>query len=209
LAVSLNVLTTLAARAGDFELARRHCDESVAVARVSGDARLEAIALFVLAESCLHGGRYADVRDVGGRALELARTVDDQEVIAIVLARLGVGAAHERRLEEATEHLTEALEHARAIGFPEAAAWCCEGLALVVAGQGDPVCAARMLGAAESLRRAAGAVVQPADGAAREAAAAIIERSLPGEEVEVLLDQGRALSLEEAAAAAKAGAGPM
>jgi predicted ATPase/DNA-binding SARP family transcriptional activator len=209
LAVSLNVLTTLAARAGDFELARRHCDESVAVARESGDARLEAIALFVLAESCLHGGRYADVRDVGGRALELARTVDDQEVIAIVLARLGVGAAHERRLEEATEHLTEALEHARAIGFPEAAAWCCEGLALVVAEQGDPVCAARMLGAAESLRRAAGAVVQPADGAAREAAAAIIERSLPGEEVEVLLDQGRALSLEEAAAAAKAGAGPM
>jgi ATP/maltotriose-dependent transcriptional regulator MalT len=200
--VSLNVLTTLAARAGDFDRARSHGDESVAVARAAGSVRLEALALFVLAEGCLHGGRYAEVREVGGRALELARAADDQEAIALVLARLGIAAAHDRRLDGATERLTEAVEHARALGFPETAAWCCEGLGLVAAERGDPVRAARLLGAGESLRRAAGGVVQPAEAAARETALSAIHRALPVEEVQAALEDGRGLGLEAAAAEA-------
>jgi non-specific serine/threonine protein kinase len=199
LAASLNVLTTLAARAGDFDRARGHCDESVAVARAAGDVRLEALALFILAEATLHGGRYADVRDVGGRALGLARTAGDKEVIAIALARLGIAAALERRLDEASEHLAEAVEHARGLGFPETAAWCCEGLALVAAERGDVVRAARLLGAGESLRRAGGGVVQPAEAAVREAAMATIHRALPLEQVQAALEAGSGLSLEDAA----------
>jgi predicted ATPase/DNA-binding SARP family transcriptional activator len=199
LAVSLNVLTTLAARAGDFERARSHCDESVAVARAAGNVRLEALALFTLAEGCLHAGRYADVREIGCRALGLARTAGDEEVIAIVLARLGIAAAHERRLDEAREHLIEALDHAQALGFPETAAWCCEGLALLAAEVGDLVRAARLVGAAESLRRAGGGIVQPAEAAAREAALAAIHRALPVEQVEAALEAGRGLSLDDAA----------
>ena len=199
LAASLNVLTTLAALDGDFERARGYCDESVAVARAAGDVWVEAMALFILAEGSLHGGRYADVRDIGGRALGLARTAGDKEVIAIVLARLGIAAAHERRLDEASEHLAEAVEHARALGFPETAAWCCEGLALVAAELGDVVRAARLLGAGESLRRAGGGVVQPAEAAAREAALATIHRALPVEEVQAALEAGRGLSLDDAA----------
>jgi predicted ATPase/DNA-binding SARP family transcriptional activator len=199
LAASLNVLTTLAARAGDFERARGHCEESVAVARAAGDVRLEALALFILTEGALHDGRYAEVRDVGGRALGLARTAGDTEVIAIVLARLGVAAAHERRLDEASEHLSEAVEHARALGFPEVAAWCCEGLALVAAELGDVVRATRLLGAGESLRRAGGGVVQPAEATAREAALTTIKRALPATEVHAALEAGRGLSLDEAA----------
>ena len=202
LTVSLNVLTTLAARAGDFDSARGHCDESVAVARAAGDVRLEALALFILAESFLHGGRYADVRDVGGRALGLARDTGDKEVISLVLARLGIAAAHERRLDEASEHLAEAVEHAGVLGFPETAAWCCEGLALVAAERGDVVRAARLLGAGESLRRAGGGVVQPAEAAAREAALSTINRALPVERVQAALEAGRGLSVDEAAAEA-------
>jgi hypothetical protein len=163
---------------------------------------LEALALFVLVEGCLHSGRYTDVRDVGGHALELARAADDKEVIALVLARLGMAAAHERRLDEATERLTEAVEHARALGFPETAAWCCEGLGLVAAERGDPGRAARLLGAGESLRRAAGGVVQPAEAAAREAALSTIRRVLPVEDLRAALEHGRGLGLEAAAAEA-------
>ncbi len=198
LTASLNVLTTLAARAGDFDRARGYCDQSVAVAHAAGDARLEAIALFILAEGFLHGGRYADARDVGGRAQGLARTVGDTEVIAVILARLGITAAHERRLDEASDHLVEAVELARALGFPETAAWCCEGLALVAAELGDVVRAARLLGAGESLRRAGGGVVQPAEAAAREAALTAINLALPAEQVHAALEAGRGLSLDDA-----------
>ena len=91
------------------------------------------------------------------------------------------------------------MEHARALGFPETAAWCCEGLALVAAELGDVVRAARLLGAGESLRRAGGGVVQPAEAAAREAAMATIHRSLPVEQVQAALEAGRGLSLDDAA----------
>ena len=199
LGVSLNVLTTLAARAGDFKQARMFCDEAVAVARAAGDVRLEAFALFMLAEGSLHAGRYADVRDIGERALALARAAGDKEVIAVVQARLGVAAAHERRLDEASAHLHEAISHARSLRFPETVAWCCEGFALVAAEQGDVARAARLIGAGESLRRAAGGVVQPAEAAAREAALATVRRALPVEEVEAALEAGRGLSLDDAA----------
>jgi non-specific serine/threonine protein kinase len=198
-AVSLNVLTTLRARAGDFDGARDHCEESVAVARAAGDVRLEALALFILAEGYLHGGRYADVRDLGGRAITLARVAGDREALALSLARIGLAAALECRLDEATEHLAEAVEHARALAFPETAAWCCEGLALVAAELGDDVRAARLLGAGETLRRAGGGIVQPAEAAAREAALVTIHRTLPKEQVQAALDAGRGFSLDEAA----------
>ncbi len=209
LTVSHNVLTTLAARVGDFDGARGHCDESVAVARAAGDVRLEAMALFILAEGLLHGGRYRDVHEVGARALVLARTVGDPETIAIVLARLGIAAAHEGRLDEASQHLVEALEQARAIGFPETAAWCCDGLALLAAVAGDVVRAAHLLGAAESLRRTGGGVVQPAEAAARDAAMALIEQALGTEEVQTALEAGRGLTLDAAAREARGTPGGM
>jgi predicted ATPase/DNA-binding SARP family transcriptional activator len=206
LTVSLNVLTTLSARAGDFDGATGYCDESMAVAHSAGDVRLEAVALFILTEGLLHGGRYAEVREVGSRALELARTAGDPEVIAIVLARLGIAAALEHRLEEAAEHLTEALGHARTLGFPETAGWCCEGLALVAAARDDSARAARLLGAGESLRREGGSTIQPAEAAVREATMTALRRALPAERLQVALEAGRGLALDEAAAEAVAAA---
>ena len=177
----------------------------MAVAHAAGDVRLEAVALFILAEGLLHDGRYADVRDVGSRALALARTAGDPEVISIVLARLGIAAAREHALEEAAEHLTEALEHARALNFPETAGWCCEGLALVAAELGDCVRAARLLGAGESLRREGGSTLQPAEAAVREVTMATLRRALPTDRLQAALEAGRALALDEAAAEALAG----
>ena len=104
-----------------------------------------------------------------------------------MLARLGVAAAHEHRLDDASAHLHEAISHARSLRFPETVAWCCEGLALVAAERGDVARATRLIGAGESLRRAAGGVVQPAEAAARAAALAMIDRSLPTHEVEAAL----------------------
>jgi tetratricopeptide (TPR) repeat protein len=200
------VLTTLAARAGDFEEARHHCAEATAVARAAGDGRLEAVALFILAEGMLHGERYGDVRDIGGRALGLARTAGDPEVIAIVLARLGIAAAHERRFDEAAEHLIEAMTSAHSLGFPDTAAWCCDGLALVAAERGDYIRAARLIGAGESLRRSGGSVVQPAEAVARDTAMSTLRAVLPAEQLNAALRAGRDLGLDGATTEALAAA---
>lgn len=202
LAVSLNVLTTLAAGAGDLESARRHCEASVAAARAADDERLEALALFVLTEGLLNAGAYEDVGVVGTRALELARSSRDDEVIALALARLGIAAVLDSRPDDGARLLGEALDHARSLGFPETAAWCCEGLAVVAAGRGEAVRAATLLGAGESLRQAGGGILQAAEAAARDAAWASVVAVLPVDRAESEVAAGRRMSLDEAASEA-------
>ena len=203
LATALNVLVTLAGEEGDFDRARALSDESTAVGREAGSARLEAIAHFIFAEATLHGRLYADARRAGERALELARPLDDPEVLSIVLGTLGLAAALEGRLREAADQLLEALAHAREIGFAHPAVVSCDGLALIEATSGDAARAARLLGAAEAMRRVSGGVVRPAETAARDQALAAIRRTLADGELEEELDRGRRLTLDESVAEAR------
>ena len=172
----LGVLTTLAGLAGDYDRARSHCDEAVSLARKLDSRRIEAIALFILAEAALHTRKYDELREIGGRSLELSRAIDDQEGMALALWRLGMGAAQETRLEEAWRQLGEALEYANSLGFRGISGNCCYGLAVVAAGWSDPVRSARLVGAADELRRASGGLLLPAEAAARENALAAIRR---------------------------------
>ena len=193
----LNVLTTLAGLAGDYERARTHCDEAVSLARKLGSTRLEAIALFILAEAALHTRRYGELRKMGGRSLELSRAIDDQEGMALALCGLGTGAAHESRLEEAWSQLGEALEYANSLGFRGLAAGCCYGLAVVAAGWNDPVRGARLVGAADELKRASGTLLLPAVAEARDDALAAIGATLVGDELAAAREDGRRLRMDE------------
>ena len=96
-ATGLNVLVTLAGRSGDFDRARAHSEQAIAVGREAQSPRLEALSCFILAEALVDGGRHADAIEPAGRALELGRSTDDPEVIALALGRLGMAAAHEGR----------------------------------------------------------------------------------------------------------------
>ena len=203
-ATCLNVLTTLAGLAGEYDRARAHCDEAVELARSVGSRRIESIALFVLAEAALQARCYAELDEVGHRALELARSVDDQEAMALALCRLGIGAVHECRFGDASGQLGKALEYAATLGFPATGAICCYGLAAVAAAAGDGVRAARLLGAADSLRRSSGSLLLPAEAAARDDTLAAIRRLLTEDEAETALEEGRRLRLDQALAEARA-----
>jgi predicted ATPase len=202
-ATCLNVLTALAGLAGDYEGAQARCDEAVAVARSMGSRRIEAIALFVLAEAALETRRYSEVQSAGERALELSLSSDDREGMALALSRLGIAALHEGRSEEAFDRLSKALDYAAMLGFPAIGAICCDGLAAVVAGSGDSIRAARLLGAGETLRRAGGGLAMPAETATREMAFAAVRPHLSDGDVEGALEAGSGLSMEQALAAAR------
>ena len=193
----LNVLTTLAGLAGDYDRARVHCDEAVSLARKLGSSRLEAIALFILAEAALHTRRFGDLREIGGRSLELSGANDDQEGMALALCALGLGATHETRLDEAWSQLVEALEYAHSLGFRGIAAGCCYGLAVVAAGWNDPLRGAHLLGAADELRRAGGTLLLPALAEARDDALTKLGRTMHGDELAAALETGRSLRLPE------------
>ena len=129
--IALNVLTTIAGLEGDFDRARSHSEESMAVARKAESPWMEALASFIFAEAALNCGRYPDASAAGERALELARPTDDREVMSLALGRIGIAALHEGRLLDARDLLLESVGYARDLGFAEAATWDCDGLALV------------------------------------------------------------------------------
>ncbi len=199
---------TIAGIAGDFERARTLCEESVAVSRKIGSTRGEGIAYFILAEAAVNCGRYPEAHEAGGRALELGRRFEDPEVMALALARLGLAAASEGRLVEARERLLEALECVQLLGFTEVGAYCCEALALVAAGWGEARGATRLLGAADAFRQATGAILLPAEAAARTASLGEIGRTLKGDEIEAELALGRVLTLDEVTEEARALSAP-
>jgi predicted ATPase/DNA-binding SARP family transcriptional activator len=200
--VGLNVMVTLAGRAGDLARARSLARSSVAAARKGGARRLEGMAWFILAETELHAGQYERACAAGTRALELLRAIEDHEGMAITLARLGLANVHSGRPAEAVAELREALEHVELLSFWETGAWCCDGLALLAARGGDPVGAARRLGAAEALLQAGGGVLQPAEEAAREATLSAIHGTAPAEELEAARAAGVRSTPEEAIARA-------
>jgi predicted ATPase/DNA-binding SARP family transcriptional activator len=192
----LNVLVTLAGRDGDVDRARALSQESVALSREADSPRGEAIARIIFAEAAADGGRLAEAREAGEQALRLARIVDDPEVLSIVLGQVGLIAAHEGRLDDAREHLLEALEHVLAAGFLGFGPACADGLALVAAERGDVARAARLLGAADTLRRLSDATVRPIEEGARAAALSAAGAALRPEELEAELERGRRLSLD-------------
>lgn len=197
-ATALNVLTTIAGREGDFDRARAVNEESAAVARQARSPRLEAIACFIYAEAALNGGRYAEALVAGEKALELARAIDDREVMSLALGRIGMVSVHEGRLDDARDQLLEALEHARTVGFAESATWCCVGLALVATDSGDAPHGARLLGAADALRRAGGVFLHPSEASARAAALTAARETLGEDELQDEMDHGGRMTLDEA-----------
>ena len=158
---------------------------------------MEAIDRFILAEAAINCGRLAEAVEAGGRALELARTLEDSEVMSLALARLGLAAARQGRLQDARAQLVEALGHVQDVGFASPGAWCCDGIALVAASWGQVARAARLLGAADALRIASGTIIQPAEEAARAASLALIRECLTEEEIEAELELGRRMTLDE------------
>ncbi|MFG3255654.1 BTAD domain-containing putative transcriptional regulator [Streptomyces sp. NPDC048172] len=91
------------------------------------------------------------------RMLEWHRRADFLPGTALVLAELGFVAELRGDAEAARALQEEGLKDARTVGDPRGVALAREGLAGAVSLGGDPAYAARLLGAADRARRAAGA----------------------------------------------------
>jgi hypothetical protein len=105
----------------------------------------------------------------------------------------------------ATGYLCESLAVRRELGERLGIAECLEGLAAVADGTGQPDRAARLLGAAGTLREAIGAPLPPVDRPAHEAAVQATRGLLGEAAFAAAWAAGRALPLEQAVAEALAG----
>ena len=205
IAGTLRQLAGLARVAGEYPRAVRLCEEALAVVQEEGDRAATAWGLHSLAEAVrLQGDRHRAARlDQESLALLAAGGLDAPR--GHPLHNLGMLALDAGDGAGALARFRESLTLMGPRGPGACVALCLEGVAAVAGASGDvgqARSAARLFGAAEALREAAVAPVEPADrpGYARRRAA--VRARLDATAWRTAWAAGRAMPAEQAVAAA-------
>ena len=203
LASDLIRLGVVTSAAGDFDGARVAFEEAVELGRQLDDKRLTSSALNNLGEIARLGGELETARAYYEQSLELE--LERGSAYAIALRRLNLGglALEEGDDDDAEQHVRDALESSLAIASDDTTLSCIEVLAAVAARRGDARHAVRLLGAAEELREQLGFVLPASERPLIEATAELADAALDPDERAAARDEGRALTLDEAVAAAR------
>ncbi len=197
-ASALNNLGLVALYRGDYDRAAPLFEESVALRRTMEDRRDLPITLTNVGVVTFYRGEYERAARVFEESLALFRLVGNGWGEALSLTNLGRTALEQGDHARAAPVLKESLELGRSLGERRDIAECLEALAAVAGAQGQPACAARLWGAAEVLREAVGAPLTVADRVLYERHLALA-RSVLGEAAFASgLEEGRAMTLEQA-----------
>ena len=203
-ALGLLGLGRLALDDGDANRAGPRLEEALLLARRCSVA-LVVRCLIGLAELALDAAR---ARSLIGEALAMAQGASDRAGEALAfewLARLSARQGDYRRMAARNRH---ALLLRGRIGDPAAIATSLEALAMLAAARGDAVAAARMLGAAETLRERHGLVRPRPRQDEYTATVQSVRQALSEGSFEIEWDRGAGLSTGEAVSYALADRGP-
>ncbi len=192
-------LADVPARQGDVEGARALYEEALALIRGLGDRWMEAFALDNFALSTSRTGDRETARSLHVEALAILEELGDERGVARVLTHLADLALAAGDTARARGLLRQGLAIRQAVGDMPGLASAMESLAGAVAAD-DGEAAARLHGAAESLRESIRAIVPPQAAAAHDQGLADLETRLGQERFEAARRQGRSMSPNEALA---------
>ena len=194
----LNSLAIAHSHLGDLDTARSLLEDSAAISRLIGsDARL-GTALTNLGQVESAAGNL----DRAIQALREALTLDQKEGnmlgVAICQQSLAVVSLRAGRAREARDLLSRVLDYVVRSGDTEFLASCLELSACVAAHLGDRLRAARLAGAAETIRQEAGMPISRRDATLLEQFLAPARATIAPEEWDTELAAGRALTQQQA-----------
>ncbi len=192
-------LADVAARQGDFESARNIQEEILAMVRGLGDRWTEAFALDTFARTTSWAGDRAEARSLHTEALGILEEIGDRRGVARVLTHLAELALADGESAEARKLHRQSLAIRQELGDMPGLASAMENLAEAIATD-DALAAARLHGAAESLRGAIRAIVPPMAAAARDQNLADLETKLGPERFDAARREGRLMTPNEALA---------
>jgi predicted ATPase len=199
---ALDALGMVMQRQGDLARAAGLHEESLSLRRALGDARGIAISLNHLGLVARYRGDYREAARLIDEALRLRRTIGAKSGIAYSLSALAEVTRLQGDAERAEQLYREAIAVRQQLGIKDGLADCLLGLAAIASTDGNLTRAARLLGASEALREAMNQTLPPVDRAGYEHTVAAIQTSLRAEDYELAHAEGRALTLEQAIAAA-------
>jgi predicted ATPase/class 3 adenylate cyclase/DNA-binding CsgD family transcriptional regulator len=185
---------------GDAEKAHPLLEESRALLRETGNTYYEGVALGELGLVAFHQGKMAVAHallEEGLTHFQAKNELDIRDGKARTLAQLAQVIAFEGDHATARALYEQCLATARKQPFQRLTPFYLEGLAGVVAAQGELLWAARLWGAAEALRDSMGTPIPPAYRADYERAVAAARTHLNEQAFAAALAQGRSMTLEQ------------
>jgi predicted ATPase/DNA-binding XRE family transcriptional regulator len=190
---------------GNFTGATAPLEEALVSARKLGVANRVALTLSALGEVKMRQGRYNQALPLLEEALAIRRNTGHKVYIATILGTMALAAIRQKAYGQATEMLAESLSTRLEIGDKGGIAWCLEKFAQIMSAEGDQhdlKRATRLLGAAAELREALGTAVDTVDIAEYDEVMSIARDRLDADEFASAWQDGRALSMNVAAALA-------
>jgi len=191
---------------GDFETAAILHKEALDLAENLGAGDAAALARSGQALAARRQGHYGRARELHLQALSFYRGVARTAEMASSLASLGYVEELGGDLDAAEACHQESLRLSLDLADAAPAALALEGLACVSAARQQPRRAAVLLGAAESLRKRTGTPLPAQERVDIERAATAASAALGAQNFTGQLEQGRRLTLQEAATYAATGA---
>jgi len=198
IAGSTNNLGALAYQVGDLERAERLLRESLMLQRELKHKRGIAVSHNALGLVAYQRGNYHGAWSLIQESLTLYNDLGDTDGIAGVLANLGAIACAQADFDRAVALYRESVTLSFTAGAKGRVLECLDGLAQLTDAAGRPRTAARLFGAAASLRVALGAPLPPVDQPAYEQAVAHTRATLGDTAFSSAWMDGQALSPEQA-----------
>lgn len=147
----------------DCTLAGTLLDSSLALFRLLGDKRGIAYSQSILGHVALHVGRFTEARLMMQESLAIHRELEDSRGIGWGISGLGWVTFLEGNYAAAQNLFEDSLVVLRESDQKWFIAFCLEGLAGVAVAQGQPTWAARVWGAAQTLRETISAPMPPVE----------------------------------------------
>ncbi|MGC1759589.1 MAG: tetratricopeptide repeat protein [Candidatus Cybelea sp.] len=197
-ATSLSNLSSVAFSKNDLALAASLGNDSVAIYRRLGHESGLAHALMKIGLAAAGERNYQRAEELFNECLRMHRKVGNTGSMIYSLVNLGAVAHKRGDYELALARYHEALEMLDAMPNKSALTKAFEDLALTTAALGDPSRAARLLGAADVLRRSIGSPMSPAERLEYETEAGSVRRMLGDDVFDVQWRIGASVTLQRA-----------
>lgn len=191
-------LATLAVGFGDTVAARALAQPLADTMRKFGMPLYQSWAQSILGAALLSAGDAAAARATLEAAKAAAQSLDNAWLIATADHRLGILARRAGELTRAEQLHHEALELQRSRNLRPGVVESLEALAALASDHESPAEAARLFGAADTLRRSIGMVRWPVEQAGYDDDLGRTRAQLAGDEFDAAWSQGAALSMEDA-----------
>ena len=201
--LSCHAVAGLETREGNFAAARKLFEESLVISRELDDERQIAISFSGLGNLFLAEGKASAARMPIEKSLAISRHLGFRFNISLDLINLGSIAYYEGDAEAAHRHFAESLTIAQDIGNKINVSCCLDGLAGVAAKSENAGQAAKLAGAADSLREALGYEIEITERLFRDDYLAKVRSTLDEKTFAAFYEQGKAMNLSESVALAE------